>query len=75
MDTIGDRLRWARERQVLTQADLADRSGVPVVTISRIENGHHEGRPRQSTVRKLALALGVDPVWLMWGVQEGKAAA
>ena len=77
MDTIGERLRAARDRRVWTQEDLARASGVPVVTISRIENDRHEGRPRQSTIRKLADALGIDPAWLVFGDggAEGKAAA
>ncbi len=72
MSTIGQRLRSARLRRVLNQEDLANRSGVPVVTISRIENDHHE-MPRSGTVRKLALALAVSPGWLLFGEGEGPA--
>lgn len=78
MATVGERLRFARGRKVWTQEDLARESGVPVITISRIENDRHEGRPRQSTVRRLATALGADPAWLLYGDDlgaEGKAAA
>lgn len=78
MATVGERLRVARDRKVWTQEDLARESGVPVVTISRIENGHLEGQPRQSTIRRLAAPLGVEPVWLLLGDEEeaqGKAAA
>ena len=57
------RLKERRERALLTQAELAKRSGVAEVTINRIENGRHE--PRFSTVRKLAGALGVEPAELM----------
>lgn len=71
MDGIGARLQAARLGKVWTQADLAGAAGVPVVTISRIENGHHAGRPRQSTIRKLAGALGVDPAWLLFGDDAG----
>lgn len=82
MDTIGKRLQAARDRKVWTQEDLAGVSGVPVVTISRIENDRFEDRPRQSTIRKLATALAIDPAWLVFGGDsatfegdEGKAAA
>ena len=78
MDTIGERLRRARDRRDWTQEELARRSGVPVVTISRIENDRYGERPRQSTIRRLAEALGVDPAWLLFGDGEapgGKAAA
>ncbi len=66
MDTAGERLRWARDRRAWTQGDLAQESGVPIVTISRIENRRID-RPRQSTVRRLADALSVDPGWLLTG--------
>jgi transcriptional regulator with XRE-family HTH domain len=49
--------RW-RKRRVLSQAELAERSGVHVATIKRIEAGH-PAHPR--TIRKLAEALGVSP--------------
>jgi transcriptional regulator with XRE-family HTH domain len=77
MHTIGGRLREARLRKVWTQRDLATASGVPTVTISRIENGHTQEGPRQSTIRKLADALDVDPAWLLFGETEweGKDAA
>ncbi len=67
MATIGERLRFARDRKVWTQADLAQESGVPVVTISRIENGYHRSQPYPSTLKKLAGALGVDAGWLRFG--------
>jgi transcriptional regulator with XRE-family HTH domain len=70
VDTIGDRLRKARMRKVWTQVNLAEASGVPVVTISRIENGKGSGMPRQSTVRKLAHALDIDGAWLLLGEDE-----
>ncbi len=76
MATIGERLRLARNRKVWTQGDLARESGVPVVTISRIENGRHENQPRQSTIRRLATPIGIDPAWLLFGDEEdgqGKA--
>lgn len=57
------RLREVRLRKFMTQPELAQRSGVGVVTISRIETGHH--LPRLATIRKLAKALGVDPAELV----------
>ena len=66
MTAVGERLRWARDRRAWTQEDLFRASGVQIVTISRIEN-RRIGRPRQSTVRRLAAALGVDPGWLLTG--------
>jgi transcriptional regulator with XRE-family HTH domain len=72
------KLRSVRERQFVTQEELAQRTGMSRATISRIEGGQQ--RPRISTVRKLAAALGVPPETLIdWDAEEfadaGKAAA
>ena len=73
------KLREVRERAFVTQADLAERTGIAEATISRLENGIQ--RPRISTVRKIADALGVAPEELVeWGgdatgAETGKAAA
>ncbi len=77
MSTIGTRLREARERRFLTQDELAEAAGVQVVTISRIENGRQISKPRLTTIRKLAHALGSDPGWIMFGevAEEGKLVA
>lgn len=56
-------LKATRERQFLTQGDLAKRSGVSRVTINRIE--HQLLEPRFSTIRKLARALKVEPAELV----------
>jgi transcriptional regulator with XRE-family HTH domain len=56
---IGAQLREARERELLTQEELAARAGVQPFTISRIETDKVE--PRFSTIRKLAKALDMDP--------------
>jgi transcriptional regulator with XRE-family HTH domain len=56
---IGDRLRDLRKRALLTQKELADKSGVGVTTIIRIERNQVE--PQGSTIRKLARALSVAP--------------
>ena len=51
-----------RAWRLLTQAELAAKSGVAAVTLSRLENGS-EANAR--TVRKLARALEVSPYDLM----------
>jgi transcriptional regulator with XRE-family HTH domain len=56
---IGDRLREIRKRSLMTQEQLAERSGVAVSTIIRIERNRVE--PHGSTVRRLAEALEVEP--------------
>ena len=56
---VGEKLRRLREHEALTQRELADRAGLTVNAISRIERG--ETNARLSTMRKLAEALGVHP--------------
>jgi DNA-binding XRE family transcriptional regulator len=60
---IGDKLREVRKRTLLTQQELADKSGVGVTTIVRIERNQVE--PHARTIRKLAAGLGVDPKELL----------
>lgn len=63
-ETLGDRLRWARERRGYSQQDLAERVGVRQSTIGNLESGARR-RPRDQ--RKLADALGVNELWLETG--------
>jgi transcriptional regulator with XRE-family HTH domain len=56
---IGDRLRTLRKRELLTQEQLAERSGIAVSTVIRIERNQVE--PQGATIRKLAEALDVEP--------------
>ena len=62
-------LREWREYRQLTQRELADRSGVHHITISRLENGVSRANP--STVRKLAAALDCGPLQLMGRPEPG----
>jgi len=57
------RLREARVRRLLTQAQLARRAGVAVSTLSRLEQGHTPAE--LTTAARLAEALGVPPEALM----------
>jgi transcriptional regulator with XRE-family HTH domain len=57
-------LRPIRERAMLTQGELAERSGVAQATISHLESG----RPgRFVTIRRLASALDVSARYLIEG--------
>ena len=60
---IGDKLRERRKRALLTQQELAERSGVAITTIIRVERNQVE--PHARTIRKLADALGIDPKELL----------
>jgi transcriptional regulator with XRE-family HTH domain len=62
---IGERLRDLRKRALMSQRELAKRSGVGVTTIVRIERNQVE--PQGRTIRKLAEALGIEPHELVKG--------
>lgn len=59
-------LRTARERAGLTQGQLADKSGVPQPTISKLET-RGDISPEFVTVANLADALNRDPRALRFG--------
>jgi transcriptional regulator with XRE-family HTH domain len=56
-------LRRIRERRALSQAELAERSGVARATIVSIESGR--AGAQYGTIRKIAEALGVEPEELL----------
>jgi len=65
LDTLGQRVKWARERAGYTQPQLAkllrmDQTTVSAIELDKIQN------PRN--LDKLAKALGVPPAWLRFGV-------
>jgi transcriptional regulator with XRE-family HTH domain len=61
------RLRRIRQGAVMSQEELAERSGVARDTISKLETGRRGAYP--STIRKLAAGLEVQPQLLMGGVE------
>lgn len=63
---FGRNLFLARRHAGLTQAQLAQRSSVPINSISRLENGHRV--PRLGTLLSLAGALEVPAADLLAGV-------
>ena len=60
-------LRSFRQRAVMSQEELAKRSGVARDTISKLESGRRRAYP--STIRKLAAGLEVEPQLLIGGVE------
>lgn len=60
LGTLGALLRGWRERALLTQEQVAERAGLSVRTIRRLEGGELR-RPRSASVRLLATALGLSP--------------
>jgi transcriptional regulator with XRE-family HTH domain len=60
---IGVQVKRERVRALLTQQELAERAGIGLTTLNRIENDHAE--PHFRTIRKLAKVLRVDPAVLI----------
>jgi transcriptional regulator with XRE-family HTH domain len=60
---IGDKLKAARTRRLLTQEELAAKAGVSAATVVNIERDNQE--PHFRTIKKLAKALDVDPTTLL----------
>ena len=59
-------LRWWRRARGLTQAELAEASGVERSHIGRLERGEVD-EPRPDTLLRLAEALGVTVIDLLYG--------
>ncbi|GLZ15871.1 hypothetical protein Acsp04_61060 [Actinomadura sp. NBRC 104425] len=60
--SISERVRSLRTRRGMTQEELAERSGLSVAVIRKIEQG---GTGRMETYHQLARALGVKTVWFV----------
>ncbi len=59
----GQRLVQIRDAKGWSQEDLAREAGLSTKTISRFENGRHDGR--RDTVRRIVEALGVEEIDLV----------
>lgn len=55
---FGDYLRRQRQERKLTSRGLADKAGIDIATLVRLEQGKYR-TPRPDTLRGLAAALGV----------------
>lgn len=64
---LPERLREARKNAALTQAQLAVKAGVGSRTVPQYETEIPPRGPDRSVVEKLAVALGVDALWLEFG--------
>jgi transcriptional regulator with XRE-family HTH domain len=66
VERLGRNVRAAREARGMTQEDLAHKSGLSSVQISRIERGRRE--IRITTLLQLLRALDVSPEELLHGL-------
>src|SRR5690349_18878247 len=60
VESIGQRIKRLRRARSLSQAELSAQSGVPLATLKDVERGK-VGVPQPRTLRKLAVALGIEP--------------
>lgn len=70
--TIGDRIKSARKRAGLSQADLAMRVGVTQPAVANWESGVHD--PRRLMLAKIGEALNVSADWLASGARSAAEA-
>ena len=70
--SLAQRIRQRREQLVMSQSELARRTGVPQSRISEFENGSKTGMTLD-TAKRLARVLGVSIDYLAgtWDEEEG----
>ncbi len=66
LQSIGERLKWAREQKSVSQTELANASDVSQAFITKLERGDTDS-PRRKNLTRVALVLGVDFDWLSTG--------
>ena len=68
---LAQRIKVLRNRKGLSQEELAEKTGLSLRTIQRIENGETE--PRGDSLKRLAAAFDVSPDEIAdWTIQEDK---
>ena len=67
VNTLAERLKSAREKMGLSQAQLAEMVGLSQQSVAKIENGDTL-QPRK--IKEIAKALQVSQKWLLLGVEE-----
>jgi transcriptional regulator with XRE-family HTH domain len=70
-ETMGERIRALREERGLSQRKLAKLAGINGGYLSLIETGAREVHPSDDVIRRVALALNVDPATLDPRLGEG----
>lgn len=66
-----EKIKTIRKRLGLSQEELAEKSGLSLRSVQRIENGETE--PRGDSLKRVAAALGVTPNEIVdWTVQEDR---
>lgn len=66
--TLGNKVYENRERLKMTQAELAEKTGVTEQTIRKIEHG--KGNPQLLSLCAIITALGINPTEIIYPQQE-----
>ncbi len=68
---LANRIKELRSRNGFSQEELADKTGLSLRTIQRIENG--ETQPRGGSLKRIAMSFGVSPDEITdWQIVEDK---
>lgn len=65
METIGDRIKYARKKKGLTQTDIKEKTGISSGNLSDIEN--NKSFPSAQALISLKRELGVTIDWILTG--------
>jgi transcriptional regulator with XRE-family HTH domain len=60
---LGQRIREIRKERRMSQTELAQKAGVALMTISRLERGEHD--PHMRTLSRITRSLGVPLIELI----------
>ena len=71
--TMGERIRFYRNKQGLTMEQLGELLGVRRAAVMKYEDGSVENIKR-STIKRMAEIFGVSPCYLMWGEESEQPA-
>ncbi len=66
---MGERIRWIRVTNRLSQAGLGDKLGVSRQSISGYETERLS--PSRTVVHRMCKIYNTDPAWVFYGVSEG----
>ena len=65
MEAIGERIKFIRQSNSMTQLAFSKKIGISRVTLSLLESGKH--KPSLSTIRLIALLFNIEENWIRYG--------
>lgn len=70
---LGDKIRFYRQRKKLSARELGEQLGITAQAILQYERGERE--PNQDTIKNIALALDLNPLELMFDMENASPAS